>query len=222
MSTSSRNLFIQTDQVPNWFVLVAGSVRCAGHVGTLEWKGPHFRDDWFRLTPVEVESLPFLAMWLCIGRLPNSGREDQEKESRKEAPELEEPLLAPRIPATATAIKEQFEEFAQAIVEPKIASDGFSLFANFEPPDELLREVGLVAKMILDSGNYEDAYDESKMRKLLNHQRRCREIFESVSAQKVLPRKLRSSNVNVAPNEVEEISSIFPFERGKSVPNAPE
>ena len=186
MSTSSRNLFIQTDQVPNWFVLVAGSVRCAGHVGTLEWKGPHFRDDWFRLTPVEVESLPFLAMWLCIGRLPNSSREDQEKESRKQVPELEEPLLAPRIPATATAIKEQFEEFAQAIVEPKIASDGFSLFANFEPPEDLLREVGMVAKLILDSGNYEDAYNESKMRKLLDHQSRCRQIFNSVSADHII------------------------------------
>merc|ERR1719197_2037438 len=98
----------------------AGSVRCAGHVGTLEWKGPHFRDDWFRLTKDEVDSLPFLAMWLCIGRLPNAGREEQE--SRKQLPELEEPLLAPRIPATkeaaakcipateaAAAAKEQFE-----------------------------------------------------------------------------------------------------------------
>ena len=31
--------------VPNVFAQFGGCVRCAGHVGSLEWKGPHFQDD---------------------------------------------------------------------------------------------------------------------------------------------------------------------------------
>ncbi|KAK3241830.1 hypothetical protein CYMTET_48438 [Cymbomonas tetramitiformis] len=176
----STNLFDPT--IPHSFVMTGGEVRCAGHMGDVEWKGPQFQDPWFQLTHREVEALPFPAMWLVVGKAVSS------KTLIRRTHSGQVKLVAEHLPTRGLKrkLRNTMENTLNNLALPKYAESGFALFANFEVPEELLDRVRLVTRILL-CGCASDAYDRCKLEELVEAQRTCRELFDRVVQTKQLP-----------------------------------